>query len=324
MLTIHNMNLQAIDLNLLVVLEALIEERNVTRAAKRIGLSQPAMSNALARLRRTFDDPLLMRTAEGMTPTPVAQSLIVPVRAALAQLREALEEKAVFNPTASERTFHVLTSDYAEITLLAPLLCELRQTTDAVKLRILRSASIFDPPSVASLADSFDVAIGFYPGVLSLDTRLHSETLWEEENVCIASPKHRSIRGKISLKQFAAAEHVAQFYKPQGPGIIDTLLEQQGYHRRIAVHSPHFAALPFLVAETDLIATVPARMAQLFARQLQLQILPLPLELPPFRLTLLWHQRHHADPAHQWFRQYILATAANLKLPGKSRSHKSR
>src|ERR1041384_2191373 len=129
------MNIQTIDLNLMVAFEALMEERNVTRAAKRIGLSQPAMSNALARLRRTFDDPLLMRTAEGMTPTPVGQSLIVPVRAALAQLREALEEKAIFDPTASARTFHVLTSDYAEITLLAPLLRELRQTTDAVKLR---------------------------------------------------------------------------------------------------------------------------------------------------------------------------------------------
>lgn len=313
MTIIRDMNLQSIDLNLLVVLEALIEERNVTRAAKRVGLSQPAMSNALARLRRTFDDPLLMRTAEGMTPTPVAQSLIVPVRAALAQLRAALEEKSLFDPTASERTFHALTSDYAEITLFAPLLGALRRTTDAVKVRILRATSVFEPPSVSALADSFDVAIGFYPNVLSLDTRLHSETLWEEENVCIASANHPTIRGHISLKQFAEAEHVAQFYKPQGPGIVDTLLQQKGYVRRIAVHSPHFAALPFLVSETDLIATVPRRIAQLFQRQLRLQILPLPLDLPPFRLTSLWHQRHHSDPAHQWFRQYILTTAEKLQ-----------
>lgn len=313
------MNLQTIDLNLLVVLEALIEERNVTRAAKRVGLSQPAMSNALARLRRTFDDPLLMRTADGMTPTPVAQSLIVPVRSALAQLREALEEKAIFDPTASERTFHLLTSDYAEITLVAPLLGELRRMTDAVKLRILRSPTVFDPPSASSLADSFDLAIGFYPNVLSLDTRLHSETLWQEENVCIASAKHPTIQGKISLKQFAEADHVAQFYKPQGPGIVDTLLAQKGYVRRIAVQSPHFAAIPFIVAETDLIATVPERMARLFNRQLRLQILPLPLDLPPFQLTLLWHQRHHSDPAHQWFRHYIITTAAKLKLPGVSK-----
>jgi DNA-binding transcriptional LysR family regulator len=308
------MNLQSIDLNLLVVLESLLEERNVTRAAKRIGLSQPAMSNALARLRRTFDDPLLMRTADGMTPTPAAQALIVPVRSALAQLRAALEEKAVFDPTASERTFHLLTSDYAEITLVAPLLRALRETTKVVKLHIQRSTSVFEPPSAASLADSFDLAIGFYPDVLSLDARLHSETLWQEENVCIARATHPIIHGKISLKQFAEADHVAQFYKPQGPGIIDTLLAQKGYARHLVVQSPHFAAIPFMVAETDFIATVPERMARLFARQLRLQVLPLPFDLPPFRLTLLWHQRHHTEPAHQWFRHYISSTAANLKL----------
>ncbi len=312
MTIIHSMNLQSIDLNLLVVLEALVEECNVTRAAKRIGLSQPAMSNALARLRRTFDDPLLVRTTEGMVPTPAAQALILPVRQALAQLREALEEKSVFDPAATERTFHLLTSDYAEITLVAPLLQRLRASAGSIKLRIQRPRSVFEPPSTTSLADSYDVAIGFYPNVLSLDARLHSETLWEEENVCIASAKHPTINGKISLKQFAAAEHVAQFYKPQGPGIVDTLLEQKGYVRHSTVQSPHFAAIPFLVSETDLIATVPARMAQLFYRQLRLQILPLPLALPPFRLTLLWHQRHHSDPAHQWFRQYIVETATKL------------
>src|SRR5437773_2298852 len=114
---IHVMNLQTIDLNLLVAFEALMSERNVTRAAKRLGLSQPAMSNALTRLRRTFDDPLFLRTTAGMTPTPMAQSLGSPVGAALAQLRAALEEKREFNPAASEQVFHLLTNDYVEILL---------------------------------------------------------------------------------------------------------------------------------------------------------------------------------------------------------------
>jgi Transcriptional regulator len=117
------MNLQTVDLNLLVVFEALMEERGVTRAANRVGLSQPAMSNALARLRRTFDDPLFVRTPEGMSPTPAAQSLIGPVRSALAQLRDIFEEKPAFAPSASERLFHLLTNDYVELTLL-PLLVE--------------------------------------------------------------------------------------------------------------------------------------------------------------------------------------------------------
>ncbi len=312
MTSIHVMNLQSIDLNLLVVLEALVEECNVTRAAKRVGLSQPAMSNALARLRRTFDDPLLVRTAEGMASTPAAQALIIPVRQALTHLREALEEKTVFDPTATERTFHVLTSDYAEIVVVAPLLQTLRARAGSIKLRIQRPRSVFEPPSTSSLADSFDLAVGFYPDALSLDARLHSELLWEEQNVCLVSAKHPTIQGKLSLKQFAEAEHAALFYKPQGPGVVDTLLAQQGYTRRIAVQSPHFASLPFLVSGTDLIATVPERMARQFARQLRLQVLPVPLELPAFRLTLLWHQRHHSDPAHRWLRQALVETAPRL------------
>jgi len=307
------MNLQTIDLNLLVVLEALIEERNVTRAARRVGLSQPAMSNALARLRRTFDDPLLVRTAEGMTPTPAAQSLIVPVRSALSQLREALEEKRAFDPAASERTFHLLTSDYTEIVLLPALLRNLRAVSGSVTLQVQRPQSVFEPPSTSALAESFDLAIGFYPDALSLDARLHSETLWEEENVCIAAAKHSSVRGKISLKQYAEAEHATLFYKPQGPGLIDTLLAQKGYVRRTAVRVPHFASVPFMVSGTDLIATVPERLARQFSRQLKLQILPVPFEIPPLRLTLLWHQRHHSDPAHRWIRDFIIETAAMLK-----------
>lgn len=309
---IHNMNLQSIDLNLLVVLEALVEECNVTRAAKRIGLSQPAMSNALARLRRTFDDPLLVRTAEGMIPTPAAQALVIPVRHALTQLREALEEKAVFDPTATERTFHLLTNDYAEIALVAPLLQTLRANAGAIKLRIQRPRSVFEPPSTSSLADAFDLAVGFYPDALALDARLHSALLWEERNVCLVSAKHPTINGKLSLKQFAEAEHVALFYKPSGPGVVDTLLAQKGYTRKIAVQSPHFSSLPFIVAGTNLIATVPERMARQFARRLKLQVLPVPLDLPAFRLTLLWHQRHHSDPAHRWLRATMIETAAKL------------
>jgi len=306
------MNLQTIDLNLLVVLEALIEERNVTRAATRIGLSQPAMSNALARLRRTFDDPLLVRSPEGMTPTPAAQALIIPVRAALTQLRQALEEKPDFDPQASERTFHLLTSDYAEIMLFAPLLQTLRARRLSVRLRSQRPRSVFEPPSTASLAESFDLAIGFYPDALSLDARLHSETLWEEKNVCIASLRHPAIQKKISLRQFAAAEHVALFYKAQGPGVIDTLLAQKGFTRRLVMQASHFASVPFLVAGTDLIATIPERLARHFSRALKLQILPVPLEIPPFRLTMLWHQRHHSDLAHQWLRRQISETAVKL------------
>ena len=141
------MNLRAIDLNLLLVFEALMDERNVTRASRRIGLSQPAMSNALARLRRVFDDPLLERTPEGMTPTPTALALVVPVRAALAQLRAALEETPAFDPAVSNRTFHILANDYVDTLLLPSLVARLRKQSGAVALRVYRTQSLFDPPS---------------------------------------------------------------------------------------------------------------------------------------------------------------------------------
>ncbi len=309
---IHDMNLQTIDLNLLLVFEALMEERGVTRAAKRVGLSQPAMSNALARLRRTFGDPLFVRTMDGMSPTPTAQSLIGPVRTALAQLRDIFEEKPAFDPSASNRLFHILANDYVELTLLPHLSRAIRNQAGGVSLRIERSPNVFEPPSTNSLAESFDLAIGFYPDALTLDARVRSELLWEDMNVCIARATHTVIKGKISLRQYSEAEHVAVFYKKQGLGVIDTLLAQKGLSRRTAVVVPHFASVPFIVSTSDFIATVPDRLAQIFIKQLNLRSLRAPIDIPPLRLTLLWHERFHADPAHRWMRELITRTAGRI------------
>ncbi len=314
------MNLQAIDLNLLVVFEALMEERGVTRAAKRVGLSQPAMSNALARLRHTFDDPLFVRTTDGMSPTPAAQTLIGPVRSALALLRDLFEERPAFDPSASERLFHLLTNDYVELTLLPPLAKAIREQAGGVRFRVLRSPSVFEPPSANSLAESFDLAIGFFPDALTLDARVRSELLWEDRNVCIARARRPKIRGRISLRQYAEAEHVAVFYKKQGLGVIDTLLAQQGLSRRTAVVVPHFASVPFIVSATDFIATVPERLARKFSGQLKLQLLRAPIEIPPLRLTLLWHERFHADPAHSWMREMITYSARLISSAGFARA----
>jgi DNA-binding transcriptional LysR family regulator len=307
------MNLQSFDLNLLLAFEALMIERHVTRAARRIGLSQPAMSNALSRLRRTFDDPLLVRTPEGMSPTAAAHSLIVPVRAALAQLRAALEAKPAFDPTASKRTFHLSTSDHVEMTLIAPLATKLLAQATRVSLRLSRPRYLFQPPAAQSLADSIDLAIGFFPDVTALDASIHSEVLWEERSVALARKAHPRIRGKLSLRQFATEDHAAVFYKTEGQGFIDTLLEQKGLTRRAAVIVPHFASIPFVVAASDLIATVPARTADLFAGQLKLQVLPVPITIPPFRVTMLWHERMEADLAHSWLRGLIIETVAGEK-----------
>ena len=306
---IHAMNIQSIDLNLLVAFEALMEERNVTRAARRVGLSQPAMSNALTRLRRTFDDPLLVRTPGGMSPTPAAQALIETIHPALSKLREALDEKPAFNPAASSRIFHVLTSDYAEIVLLAPLIGRLRQQASGISLRVHRPPNVFQAPSRTALADSFDLAIGFFPDALSLDASVRSEVLFEEDNVCIASANHPSIRSRITIRQYASAQHAAVFYKSEGPGVIDTILAQKGLTRQLAVLAPHFASVPFMVAASDLIATLPRRLALRFRKQLKLQMLTVPFPMPSFRLSMLWHERVESDPAHAWIRELVMETA---------------
>jgi DNA-binding transcriptional LysR family regulator len=247
-----------------------------------------------------------------MSPTPAAQSLIGPVRSALAQLRDIFEEKPAFAPAASERLFHLLTNDYVELTLLPPLAKAIREQAGGVSLRVQRSPSVFEPPSANSLAESFDLAIGFFPDELTLDARVRSELLWEDSNVCIARAKHPKIRGRISMRQYAETEHVAVFYKKQGLGVIDTLLAQRGLSRRTAVVVPHFTTVPFIVSASDFIATAPDRLARMFIKQLKLQSLRAPIEIPPLRLTLLWHERFHADPAHRWMRELIAGTAGKI------------
>ena len=313
---IHGMNLEAIDLNLLVVFEALMEERNVTRAAKRIGLSQSAMSNALARLRRTLDDQLLVRTATGMAPTRKAQALILPVRESLARLRSALMDQPAFDAAGSQRAFQVLMSDYSEVTLLPPVLARLVREAPEVSLRVTRSSSLFDPPAAEELSNAFDLAVGFYPDAPALDTSLRSEVLWEDKNVCIVSSRHRVIRNTLTLRQYGAAAHVAVFYKPEGPGLVDALLAQHGLKRRQAVLVPHFISAAYMVAESELIATIPERLALQLKAQLKLRVLTPPIAIPPFRLTALWHERRHTDLGHIWLRGLFGDAAAALKRSG--------
>jgi DNA-binding transcriptional LysR family regulator len=247
-----------------------------------------------------------------MTPTPVAQTLIEPVRAALAQLRLALDEKPAFDAAASSRAFHILTSDYAEIVLLPPLVSRLRELASGVSIRAHRPTNVFQPPSRTALSDSFDLAVGFFPDALSLDASVRSEMLFEEDNVCIVRSRHPSIKSKLSIRQYATARHVAVFYKSEGPGVIDTILAQQGLTRELGVLTPHFATTPFIVAQSDLIATVPRRLALRFSKPLNLQVLPIPFALPPFRLSMLWHERVDADPAHAWLREMMVAAARTL------------
>jgi DNA-binding transcriptional LysR family regulator len=306
------MNLASIDLNLLIVFDALMRERNVTRAAHSIGLSQPAMSNALHRLRTTFDDQLFIRKSSGMIPTPIARSMFSSIHPALEKLRETLESPPEFDPATSDHTFHIIASDYAEVLLVTRLASLLKLNQDNISLRLHHPTSLFQPPDARDLADTYDLAVGFYPEPTALDPALRSISLWDDRNIVIASRRHPTIKQKITAKMYAEAHHVAVFFKTEGAGLIDTLLAQQGLRRHQSVLVPDFSSVPHIVSGSHLIATIPERFAKLYTH-LNLRFLNVPIVMPPFRLAALWHERRESDAAHRWLREK-LTQLSNTRL----------
>ena len=300
------MNIASVNLNLLLAFEALLEERSVSRAAGRIGLSQPAMSNALSRLREVFGDRLFARTKRGMLATPRALELAGPVRAGLTQLRTALEARTRFDPAASTRSFRLAMTDYAELLLLGPFLHHLEDHAPNVQIALRRPGRIFIAPEESLRDGTLDAAIGFFPEESALEPGTRSEELFVEDNVCIARRGHSLFRKPFTLRQFAAAKHVGVFYRPETRGFIDDILAGHGLRRRLQAATPHFLVIPYAVSASDLIAVVPAGLAAHFRRILPIEVRKVPLRMPRFRMRMLWHERATGDPAHQWLRSEIL------------------
>jgi len=298
-------NIASVNLNLLVAFEALLEERSVSRAAKRAGLSQPAMSNALARLRATFGDALFQRTARGIAPTARALEIAPAARAGLAQLRSIFEERPSFDPTASTRSFRLAMTDYAELRVLPELLRRMERASPHLQILVRRVERIFIAPESELRAGTFDAAIGFFPEESGLDPGTRSSDLFIEENVCIVRRGNPLLGKPLTLRAFASAGHAAVFYRADSRGLIDNLLAGHGLRRRLQAATPHFLTVPFLVAKSDLIAVVPAGLAGQFRKVLPLEVRKLPLRLPPFRMRLLWHEHVEEDPGHRWLRTLL-------------------
>ena len=302
------MNIAAIDLNLLVAFEALWEERHLSRAAVRVGLSQPAMSNALRRLRALFGDVLFVRAARGMTPTTRATEIAAPVHAGLAHLRLALEDRMDFDPSTAERTFRIAMNDYAEMRLGGALMRRLLVQAPGVEVILRRSERLFVAPEEELRNRTVDAAIGFFREGTPVDDAVRYKDLYTESNVVIARRGH-PILGRLTAATFASAEHVAVFYKAEPRGLIDEVLAAQGLARRVRAKVSHFLAVPQIVASSELIACVPAGLAAAFAGWLDLEIRPLPIELPPMCLRLVWNERLTDDPSHRWFRRLLEKSA---------------
>lgn len=304
----QDVNLGALDLNLLRVLDALLGERHVTRAARRVGLSQPATSHALARLRAALGDPLLVRGPGGaLVPTPRAAALQPRLRAALDAVAAALRGDAPFDPATARSTFRIATGDYAEMVILPGLMARLARDAPHVDLRVVPPASGGDEREGLA-AGEVDVVLAPRRGPGGA-AGLYERRLFDETFTCLVRRGHPATAQRLTLARYEALSHV--LVAPRGtPGsFVDDALAALGRRRRVALTVPHFLVAPHVVAATDLIVTLASRIADVVAGPLDLVALPPPLELPGFTMSLWWHERNHHDPAQRWLRDAIATVA---------------
>ncbi|MEM8654146.1 MAG: LysR family transcriptional regulator [Pseudomonadota bacterium] len=294
------MNLARFDMNLLLVFEALLIERNVTQAGQRLHLSQSATSSALRRLREATNDELFVRSADGMLPTPRALELAEPLRRALSDVRSALDG-AAFDPATAVRTFTIAASDY-DVALHIPRLAQLfSRDAPGIDLRVLPHSNV-DAIGMVDTAQ-VDVALGWFPRA---PQRLHLQLLIEESFVCVMRRGHPLSDGLMSLEGYANAAHLLITLVGDTSGAVDDILREKGLSRRVAMTIPHFAAAPMVLAHSDLVAALPKRIANRFAEQHGLVVRSLPFKSYVTAHELLWHPRVDRHPAHVWLRQVLI------------------
>lgn len=288
---------QRIDLNLLVAFDAIYRSRNLTAAGRELGLSQPAMSHVLSRLRSTFKDPLFVRLPRGLQPTPLANEVAPVLVEALAMIRGSLERKT-FDAAKSTRIFNIGMGDIAEVVHLPHLVRELRLSAPHVRLHTTQIAGSRVRDALG--AGEVDVATGDY----DLGASCRDVALYEGEYACVLRADHPAIGARLTLKQFKAAEHI--LVAPPGPSRhvqnIERALTSRTINARIAVRISHFHGVMALVTSSDLIATIPDRLARSMRQFANIKVLPPPIPLPEIKVSLYWHERFHREPGNAWLR----------------------
>lgn len=311
------MKVNRIDLNLLVYLDALLRERNVTQAANQLNLSQPAMSNGLRRLRDLFDDPLLVRTSEGMTPTERALELEPMVREVLGKIDHAVQPRGDFEPAEAHRVFRIMASDYAESTLLPSVLGKLRTQAPGLTLDIMT-------PSDVSFLDvergKVDMVINRFD---SMPQSFHQIHLWNDSFTCVLSPNNPVLED-FTLENYLKANHVWVSKTGMGVGVgvdpddvqrlgwVDLALNKLGKKRQIRVFTRHYQAAMTLAEQNDLIVTLPTRAAQLKLENPRVVLRDPPLEIPVLELKMAWSPLLQHNPGNKWLRKLIADTAREL------------
>ncbi len=291
------------DLNFLFVLQALGRERSVSRAAQRLGITQPAVSHALGKLRTLFQDDLFVRAGSEMAPTQIGERLVDGVERVLAVVEEEIWSNVSFDPATTQRSFTVCLSDMGVIVLLPRLLAALKRHAPHATLKPVQLPS--PELSAALQTGRIDLAIGYLG---SLGEHLHQQPLFERSLVGIVRGGGARRRVSLSLQQFVEAEHVVPATLAITNQLIAKELRRQGTRLKVGVEVPYLLAVPSLVATSELIAVVPDELAELFAKMADVDVFPLPIALPDLTVQQFWHARRHNDAGHRWFRSLVADT----------------
>ena len=294
------MHISRIDLNLLVVLDAIYTEGGITRAAGKLHLTQPAISHSLGRLRTLFGDELFVREGRAMVPTPLARNLIEPVRRALRGLEVTLNELERFDPAITQKRFTVAVRDVFEATVLPPLL---RQVTHAAP-RVDVAAVQVERREVESelTAGTLDAALDV---LLPLSEQIRRRKITLDRMVVVARKKHPAVRRGLKLATYLKQDHVLVSSRRTGPALEDVELSRQGLSRRIRLRCQHYFAACRVVSQSDLVLTMPGHYARIANQQFGNRILPLPVDMPPLDAYLYWHANVENEPANRWLREQL-------------------
>jgi len=300
------MNLRSVDLNLLVALDALLSELHVTRAADRIGLSQPAMSNALSRLRHIFKDELLVRTAAGMQPTPRALELAEPTRQVIRQIERVFETDTGFDPGQSNRTFTIRLSDLLELLLLPSLLEGVGQEAPHVAFDVVHLAPARTIEALEK--DEIDLAVSMG---LEHSGSIRSHVLFPDRMVCVMRKSHPLACEEMTLENFLGCRHMKISLSPTDLRFVDDVLAREQLRRGVALNVPHWMIVPHVLERTNFVAVMPGRLAAAIGGEI-LIAQELPFASALFNWTLYWHRRHEGNPANRWLRAHLSRVGKKL------------
>ncbi len=295
------MDLKDIDLNQLVVFQQLIVERRVSRVAESLGITQPAVSNTLAKMRRQFGDELFLRTPAGMVPTPFAEQLAESVGYALGMIQSGLNQQTRFDPASYKRAVTIGMTDIGEIVFLPALMDRVRQEAPGVTLSTVRNA-------VVNLRDEMeagkvDLAIGLLP---QLKAGFFQRRLFQQRYVCLFRRGHALDKARVTLQDYSRAEHLVVVSPGTGHGKVDELIKRAGVDRKVQLTVPHFVSVGHILQGSELVATVPERLAKHLVEPFGLRYVTHPVKLPEIAINLFWHAKSHRSAASQWLRGVVV------------------